>query len=114
MSAQFENSRCNELVEAAAARAGGKGYSLKDAPGDIKALVILTCKAELIQAFPQLLLTEEGQKVMINFNKMLLILAPGLFEPEGEGKPTTYARVSKLFFSDLHDLRNGKLDNPPF
>lgn len=113
MSAQFENSRCNELVEAAAARAGGKGYALKDAPDDIKALVILTCKTTLIQTFPDILLTPQGQAVMASLNKMILVLAPELFEPGEHNTPSTYQRISKIFFSDLKDLRNGKLDNPP-
>jgi len=113
MSKAFENSRCSELVDAIAARSHGKGYSLKDAPAEVKCLAILTTKASLIQEFPELLLTVRGKAVMAELNKAFLILAPDVFTPPEEGKPTAYDRISRIFFADLQDLYDGKLDNPP-
>ena len=112
MSAQFENSRCAELIEAAAARAGGKQYSLRDAPAEVKAILVMTVRMGLVQLCPQLVITSQGRAMMEEFSRMIAVLDPSLFEKDGE-KPAVINRVAKLFFADLEDLRDGKLDNPP-
>lgn len=112
MSKYFENSRCGELVDAIVARAHGKELPLKGAPAEVKCLAILTTKAALIHEFPELMVTPKGKSIMSDLNKTLLVLAPDLFEKIGDS-PSHYERISRIFFADLEDIRNGKLDNPP-
>lgn len=108
MSDAYDNSRCGELIAAISARQKGGPVALKDAPDEVKCLAILTMKACLFRRFPELHRSQE----MADFNAMLIVLAPDLFEAKGD-YPSPYNRISRLFFADLDDLRNGKLDNPP-
>ena len=106
MTPNFEKSRSAEILNAAFVRNGGKRLAPEDLPLEAKCLLMLGFKGMLYSEAGELMSTPIGEKLASGLNTVLLTLCPEAFK--GGSEDSAYARMSKVFWADIKDIKNGR------
>lgn len=100
MTLSFENSRCNEILDAAFSRAGNNSFD-GTLPLEARIVVMLTILAETALIRSPHLSPKESQYFTLRQVDFLRLLIPELHTPEGIA---LYQTLGKTFMRDMKDL----------